>query len=78
MMRKQMAADQRWSLMGTWAAKRLETSGTALPSDFPKREQLAALHYTTFQDLDGADALELTEQGFSTRDAAAILAAALL
>lgn len=76
MMRKQMAADQRWSLMGTWAAKQLEISGTALPSDFPKREQLEALYYTTYEDLDGADECELTEQGFSTRDAAAILAAA--
>lgn len=58
-----------------WVGKQEAEPGTALPTDFPYRARLVALGYSTNEDLVGADECELTELGFTTREAAAILAA---
>lgn len=60
---------------GVWRAKQEAEPGTPLPSDFPIREALAALGYTTSQDLDGADAAELERAGLTTRQANEVIAA---
>lgn len=59
-----------------WQGKQEAMPGTPLADDFPYLERLDAQGYTTLEDLDGADSEELVEQGFSAREAAAILAAA--
>lgn len=40
-------------------AKQAAQSGAPLPLAFPFRQRLAAAHYTTVEDLDGADEPEL-------------------
>ena len=59
-----------------WEAKQLEQPGTSLPDDFPYAARLDEAGYVALEDLDGADEEELVEQGFTTREATAILAAA--
>lgn len=58
-----------------WKAKQRAEPGSDLPDSFPYRTRLVELGYEALEDLSGADACELTEQGFSSREAAAILAA---
>ena len=58
-----------------WAGKQEAEPGTPLPTDFPYRPRLVAIGYLALEDLRGADECELTELGFSSREAAAILAA---
>lgn len=59
-----------------WQAKQEAEPGTALADDFPYLTRLQAAGYTTEEDLAGADADELQEQDFTSREAAAIVAAA--
>jgi hypothetical protein len=70
------AARYDTALANTWRAKQEAEPGEALPSDFPKLARLAAQGYETYEDLDGADSAELVERGFTTREAAQVLAAA--
>lgn len=61
---------------GVWRHKQEQESGTALPANFPLKATLAAAGYSTEEDLDGADAAELTKNtGLSTQQANAVLAA---
>lgn len=63
-------------LEGAWRYKQEQVSGTALPASFPYRATLVAAGYSTSQDLDGADAAELTKNaGLASRQANAVLAA---
>ena len=64
------------ALQAVWQAKQEAEAGTALAADFPYLTALAAAGYTTEEDLAGADATELEAQGFASREAAAIVAAA--
>lgn len=59
-----------------WAGKQEAEPGTPLPDDFPYRARLVARGYSALEDLSGADECELTEQGFTTREASQILTAA--
>lgn len=64
-------------LEGVWRHKQEQESGTALPANFPLRATLVAAGYSTEEDLDGADAAELTKNtGLSTHQANAVLTAA--
>jgi hypothetical protein len=49
--------------------------GTELAEDFPSRADLAALGYTTVEDLDGADQDELVRAGLKPNQAKKIIAA---
>lgn len=60
-------------LMRAYWAKQDAIDGTALPADFPLLEKLSAAHYTTIQDLDGADSKELVAVGFSGFEARQVL-----
>lgn len=58
-----------------WRAKQeAETPSTALPAGFPHAATLSPF-YLTVEDLDGADATELTDFGLTSREATAVLAA---
>lgn len=63
------------ALEAVWQGKQEAEPGTALAEDFPYLSRLQAAGYSTQEDLDGADADELVEQGFSSREADAIVAA---
>ena len=64
------------ALRDVWAHKQTEEQpGTPLPADFPFRDELIAAWYEAIEDIDGADECELVEQGFSSGQAAEILAA---
>jgi hypothetical protein len=58
-----------------WQAKQEAEPGTALAEDFPCRSELAALGYTTEEDLDGADQDELVRAGLKTNQAKKVIAA---
>lgn len=62
-------------LRDVWAWKQDQEPHTALPADFPYLSRLAAFWYTAVEDLVGADTCELTDLGFTSRQAAEILAA---
>lgn len=62
-------------LAATWRAKQAGVDATALADDFPLRARLLAAGYSTLADLDGADADELREQGFTNAEARSVLAA---
>jgi hypothetical protein len=64
------------ALAMVWRGKQEAEPGDPLPDNFVYVERLETAGYTTYADLDGADSDELVEQGFTTREAAAILAAA--
>lgn len=55
-----------------WGKQDLVT-GTALPATVPFQPQLAAAHYTTVEDLTGADLNELMTAGLSLQQATAVL-----
>lgn len=63
-------------LEGVWRSKQEGQPGTPLPLTFVHLTKLATAGYTMKEDLQGATELELQEQGFTNRDAKAILAAA--
>lgn len=71
-------ADERdydGELSPVWRAKQAEIAGTALPVDFPHREQLAAAGYSAIEDLAGTDADELSTSGLNRSQAAGVLRA---
>jgi hypothetical protein len=75
--KRHAAADaEDTALEAVWQAKQEAESGTALADDFPYLTRLIAAGYSTEEDLAGADATELEAQGFASREAAAIVAAA--
>jgi hypothetical protein len=63
------------ALAAVWRGKQEAEAGTDLPATFPYLTELDALGYTTEEDLDGADACELTDLGLSAFEAEAVLAA---
>lgn len=70
------ADDGEWGLSATWLGKQELRPGTALPLDFPLRVLLAAAHYTTAEDLEGADSAELRKRaGLNSSQAVAVFAA---
>lgn len=73
--RQDARADCDTAIEGVWRSKQEAEPGTALPDDFPHLEALTALGYTTEEDLDGADAAELTDLGMSQRDARSVISA---
>lgn len=58
-----------------WQAKQEAQPGTELAADFPARADLAALGYTTAEDLDGADQDELVRAGLKPNQAKKVIAA---
>jgi hypothetical protein len=58
-----------------WQAKQEEQPGSALAETVPHRVELAALGYTTTEDLDGADVAELERAGLTQSQAKAVIAA---
>lgn len=76
-LRKRLAA----ALVGddnaaVWQALQEAEAGVPLVTGFPSRTALVAAGYTTIEDVDGADAVELaTYVGLSDHQAAAVLAA---
>ncbi len=71
------AKDRReFALVSLWRGKQEAEPGTPLPDDFPSREALAAVGYTTAEDLEGADCAELADYvRLSATQAAKVLAA---
>lgn len=71
---------QELDITSQWHSKQNEEPGTALPSTFPALTKLAIAFYTTVEDLDGADATELTASvsrgaGLTRQESSAVLAA---
>ena len=65
-----------YAIASFWQHKQEAEPGTPLAATFPFYELLAAAWYTTKEDLEGADARELSYfAGLSQRDAEAVLAA---
>lgn len=63
-------------LAKTWLSKQAAIAGTALADDFPTKSQLEAAHYSTVEDIDGADEDELVIRvGITRAQAAAAIAA---
>jgi hypothetical protein len=63
----------RGGIEAVFRAKQEAIPATALPADFPFLGRLAAVGYTTIDDLHGADGEELSEQGFSHIESIIIL-----
>jgi hypothetical protein len=73
--RRAAHCDAKYAIRDLWAYKQTEEyPGTELPADFPFRDELVARWYFALEDIDGADECELQEQGFSSGQAAEILA----
>lgn len=64
-----------YDMAAVWRSKQEAEPGDALPAEFPLRAKLAAIGYTTVQDLDGADEHELRRVGIAATDAAKVMAA---
>lgn len=62
-------------LASVWQEKQEREPGQPLPGSFPSLTKLAAAGYTTIEDLDGADQIELRRAGLSRSEADAALAA---
>lgn len=63
-------------LAAVWRAKQEATAGTALPATFPFASSLAAVGYSTVEDLSGATADELvTYAALALRDAETVIRA---
>jgi hypothetical protein len=73
--RRAACALDELALEQVWHGKQIAEPGTDLPSDFPYRAELIAAWYLTYEDLTGADAVELADHGFTSEQAAEILAA---
>ena len=69
------AAVELSSLEQAWDGIRRGEPGTAIPTTMPARAELVAAGYLAVEELDGADATELTNAGLSPAQAAAVLAA---
>lgn len=65
--------DYEPSLSGAYRSKQEAEPGTDLPAGFVLKTELAALGYTTVEDLDGADEQELVTAGLSRNQAKAVL-----
>ncbi|NUP08446.1 MAG: hypothetical protein HOW73_20545 [Polyangiaceae bacterium] len=77
LLRYQFALDLCEATSHAWLTKHDEEPGTTLPEDFPLRAELALAHYTTTEDLEGADVAELRKRAGLTRSQAeAVLTAA--
>jgi hypothetical protein len=63
------------ALESLWAGKQAAESGTELDATFPYVTRLATAGYVAVEDLDGATVEELQQSGFTSREAAAVLAA---
>lgn len=63
-------------LASFWRGKQEAQPGTPLAADFPFRAQLVEAGYTTLEDIDGADTLELRRRVhlITARDAELIIA----
>jgi hypothetical protein len=75
---KRQAANLRtdYEIASVWQGKQEAEPGTALLASFPSYTALVAAGYTTKEDLEGADVIELYNYvGLSQRDAEAVLAA---
>lgn len=74
---KRRASAQRLDvpLASAWHAKQLAEPGESLAEGFPLRARLAAAGYVAREDLLGATVEELQQAGFTSREAAAVLAA---
>lgn len=80
-LRKRQAAREagQTGLERAWQGKQETELGTSLPDDFPALEVLRPAGYTTFEDLSGVSADELTKvQGIGKKTAQKILDAAAL
>lgn len=62
-------------LAGSWRAKQVAIAGTELAADFPARDALAVVGYTTSEDVVGAEVDELMVAGLATDEAQAVVAA---
>ncbi len=69
------AAVELSSVEEAWDGIRRGLPGTAIPTTFPARAELAAAGYLVVEELDGADTTELTNAGLGPAQAAAVLAA---
>lgn len=58
-----------------WDGIRRGEPGTTLPQNLPARSELLAAGYLVVEEIDGADADELTGAGLSSQQAAAVIAA---
>lgn len=68
--------DERESeLGGVFRKIRDEVSGTAIPSDFPRRSDLITAGYSALEDLQDVTIDELVGRGLSRRGARAIISA---
>ena len=73
--RRQARQQGDTALEVVWQAKQEAEPGTDLGANFPNLTALAALGYTTTEDLDGADVDELESAGLTRRQAEATIAA---
>jgi hypothetical protein len=60
---------------GIWRAKQEAIAGTSLDATFPHLTALAAIGYSTTEDLEDATETELIDAGLTRRQARAVLAA---
>ena len=72
---KRAERDEAYALANAWDGKRRGLPGTALPTTFPALTELGAAGYLVLEEVQGADASELTQAGLSSPQAAAVLAA---
>lgn len=74
---KGQAAARRYDfpLASAWHGKQLAEPGESLAEGFPLRARLASAGYVAREDLLGATVEELQQAGFTSREAAAVLAA---
>lgn len=78
LLKAQASSDSnQWGLSAAWLGKQELRPGTALPADFPSLSLLTTAHYTTSEDLAGADVAELTKRAALTRHQAEAVLRAL-
>ena len=76
LLKMRAAARDNPGLDAVWDANRRAIQGTEIPATFPYRSRLVAAGYLVLEELDGADANELSKQaGLLDFEAAAVLAA---
>lgn len=66
---------QDHALESAWLAKHVEQGGTPLIATFPYRSLLVLAGYTALEDLLDIAVEELTQLGFTQREAVAVIAA---
>jgi len=75
LLKRQESKRQFEGLASVWQEKQEREPGQPLPGSFPSLTKLAAAGYTTIEDLDGADEIELRRVGFTRSEASAVLSA---